>query len=1212
MLFDKRRRAEGTSAVLIQSIPGGGKTHLARQYVYEHKQDFPGGIFWLRAKSQAELASGFWDIARKATLKHLMGTDDAESLNDPQQFIRKVRKWLNHRHDWLMVLDGMHFADPDAMRRFIPDSKHTSLIYTSTERSVVGDHHFMNPQIMRLPMLSAREAQRLLLLELDKKEPFSKDDLKYSMELVQSMGFLPVVIHAVAQRMKTTGEPLSRFAKSYSNEPRLRGLGTYIAVVEQLKEMGASEALNLIFILCFFSQHIPVEMISLGLRALDVPVKALDPVIGRHLNNTFKILNMFALMDRNERDEQPVDSSQTTQSSKSSRDMLAENLDVIRLHGVVQDFFRDTLAAGGDVAIWLNRAVQLFCCSYDLANEKIMKKQNAGLVEDYRVYDIHGIRLREHLAKYAGKHVSREHKTILLEAQDMLWTRLEAIKTEIDRRTPESSHVIAGGKEDVFQTSIFDRTSSSSDTGPETPGFYDKLASGVSTWGIEHDKSQHESPSDLTHDTDFLRRINTVYKSAFPIPEDIGYESDREDESVAMTVQPSQRTIQQEHPSVRGWEVVGPRRPRAEQTLIHRTVKNLEKSRYRDRAGAYRAMSAVDPRLSTDVAQGFLHNNSESPRERSRGRMSGQSSAEVALNHISKTSPPPARGGGMIQDRRPSSQRPFSSGRIMTGVSSYAAPVSSAVADVSGIGDSARPIMEPLSSASSLERPPSSAMASLQRFPIKVTKNPPNPVPSTQRPPYPQSPYLLLGSQEGVLQIPGNYSQENTSLGLEPVPSNVYPRMEGLPPMEMHRSHVSLPLYLDHDVADMRHGSLPSSMLLTNPRDRHHDPLSLSSPNIQVSRQDSDISPYYPGRPEFSQTAGGYSSQPMSRDPSGQSNHSNNSAHSTGLLERRRIPSVTETEPMPQLPIFSPRVAPTSYQVYERMRERDLLGDREMVFSSLQLETMRREKESRLSSVQRSPKLEFARAALIESERQRHDFENIPALSQPRTRNWDPTVPVFAPSQGNFTLSPPIPRDPANSMMSGTFSGPSTASGSAMQTNYPSPMPGALQYHHTTPVSASFNSAPTPSSFMTTYSFPSPLPPQNTPGSPYAGSAVHSSPQSDPAASISRHDQTQPRFAYPGDGERMERSESVGSGSGGFKVGSGRKVIEFGDYPEPVDYELARERVLKSWSEREREVAERRRRLDMRNRPVSSGKDEEEEEEERVGLGIGLGLDMDR
>lgn len=110
MLFDKRKREEGTSAVLLQSIPGGGKTHLARQYVYEHKEDFPGGIFWIRAKSQAELASGFWDIARKAALTDSKGASEV-LRNDPQQFIGLVKKWLNNRRDWLLVLDGIHFTD---------------------------------------------------------------------------------------------------------------------------------------------------------------------------------------------------------------------------------------------------------------------------------------------------------------------------------------------------------------------------------------------------------------------------------------------------------------------------------------------------------------------------------------------------------------------------------------------------------------------------------------------------------------------------------------------------------------------------------------------------------------------------------------------------------------------------------------------------------------------------------------------------------------------------------------------------------------------------------------------------------------------------------------------------------------------------------------------------------------------------------------------
>jgi hypothetical protein len=263
MLFDRKKRSEGTSAVLIQSMPGGGKTHLAREYVYAHKDSFPGGIFWVRAKSSSEFTAGYWDIARHAALKHL-SPESRSSFGDPEQFMGIVRNWLNKRRDWLMVLDGIQFDSMSELQKYVPDSEGTALIYTSTDRSASGDHHWMNPQIIKLPLLSARAAQELLLLELGRRKPFSVEDLKNSMELVQSLGLLPVVIHAVAQRLKVTNEPLARFARHYATEPRLRGLGTYIAVVEQLKVLAADEALNLMYILCFFSQYIPVEMISLG------------------------------------------------------------------------------------------------------------------------------------------------------------------------------------------------------------------------------------------------------------------------------------------------------------------------------------------------------------------------------------------------------------------------------------------------------------------------------------------------------------------------------------------------------------------------------------------------------------------------------------------------------------------------------------------------------------------------------------------------------------------------------------------------------------------------------------------------------------------------------------------------------------------------------------------------------------------------------------
>ncbi|KAE8447983.1 hypothetical protein EG329_009906 [Mollisiaceae sp. DMI_Dod_QoI] len=962
MLFDRKRRADGTSAVLIQSLPGGGKSHMAREYVYRHKDDFPGGIFWLRAKSETELALGFWDIACKAALKTTPNGDSMQPCEAHEMFIQVVRKWFERRHEWLLVLDGIHFSH-GLLRKFIPDSRDTTLIYTSTEKSVIGDHHFMNPQIIKLPLLSARQAQKLLLLELGKQEPFHQDDMKYSMELVQSMGFLPVVIHAVAQRLKATDEPLSKFAKSYSSEPRLRGLGTYTAVVDQLKERGADEALNLIHLICFFSQHIPVEMISLGLKALDVPVRAREPVTGVSMNNTFKILNTFALIDRNEPDPPFMHSSQ---SSKDSRDMLADNIDVIRLHSVVQAFFIDTLHAEGTLPVWLDRAVRVFCCSYDDANQRISRKHNTGRVEDYRLYEIHGKKLQEHLTKYnsrhviqgpiqdanirpgitrrASKHLTVEQKLVMVDAQGMLDLRLSAIRSEIERRTPDASNVIAEGKAEAFN-SIFDRTSSSSDTGPETPGSHDKF--NVSTWGLEPDKGQLESPESLTHD--YLRRL---YRPQFTIPtsEDPGYDSDNE-ESAAMTIMPSQQTMRPDPESPGGFQEVRYRRSRTrpEEAPLHRTIKNLEKSRYHDRAGAYRAMISADPRAMkaaqldvtsiVDHAEGYLENLS--PRDQSRGRMSSQSSAKAALANIGQSSPPPTRGGGMIQDRRTSSTRGSPRGRMMTNTPSYARAVANETRDtVLSYREFIQPDMEAQvesSDSSTHERPRSSAVESLQRFPI------------------PMPPYPVSSSSEG--DYVARYSEENLTLGPNPYPSNIYPAMDGLPPVELIRSAAPTSLQRD-DYSQTFSGALPASFQsnysnassLLQP-----DILSFSSPNIKFSRERSDVTPYYPGHPELSNQEGGYTSQPMSRDASGQSAQS---AHSLGPVQRPRRASLAETEPMPRLPNFSPKIPLTSYQVF--MRDRDLSRE----IDEGNLEELRRERER--SVLKKSPRLESARAALIE------------------------------------------------------------------------------------------------------------------------------------------------------------------------------------------------------------------------------------------------------
>jgi hypothetical protein len=895
MLFDKKRRAEGTSAVLLQCLPGGGKSCLARQYVYTHFNDFPGGIFWVRAKSQEQLAAGFWDIARKVALKSSANDNDALLPKDPQQFISVVTDWFGANHDWLLVLDGIQFNHSEALRRFIPDSKNTSLIYTSTERSVGGDHHFMNPQVIRIPLLSAREAQQLFLLELDKKSP-TTDDLKNSMELVRRMGFLPLVIHAVAQRLKATGEPLAKFTRSYASGPKLRDLDTYKVIVEQLRFAGAFEALNLMNVLCFFNQYIPVEMISLGLKALDVPTKAYERATGRALNNTIKVLNRFALIDRNEQD--PIRSSQ---SSKGSRESLSDDVDVVKLHSVVQDFFIDSLRADAQLPLWLQRAVILFRASYDKANARICSKTNAGLVSDYRSYEIHGQRLLDHLSRNEKK------SPALSRVREMLEPCLQTLKEEIERRTQESSYDIVHGRPEAYQTSIFDRTSSSSDTGPESPGTFENHAY---TWGGEDYRGPYESPVSVTHE-DVVSNIQDDRGLDFLPPqriEDPGYDSDR-DEVESMTARPSQRTPRLDDlTGLEDWQIVHGRRERDRPAPLdlHRTVKMLERNRYHDSAGAWRAVNpaAADPRVSHETAQAFIP--TPTIKIPSRGRLSGHSQAEVVLSQISKNSPPPIRGGGNIavQDRKrsPQPRRAFTD-YLAAGNAIYAP---AKVGDSRSAATSLSVTRNRSTSGSSLRvRPATPAMNSLQKFPHSLDESmsptsrglreslSPN---LGHRQPYPSS-------DTDLFQMSGRdgYNDASTRNG-----APIYPRQMGSPPIDFYHGDSSpRKRGLPHDYTDWHsrdYGSLPYP---------DKDPYMLT-PNSEVIHRSYDRKNYLGvfERDANTYLESGYTSQPMSRDPSGES------------ARGARRPSLAESEPAPQMPDFSPRVPPTSYQMYENMRER--------------------------------------------------------------------------------------------------------------------------------------------------------------------------------------------------------------------------------------------------------------------------------------------------
>lgn len=295
MLQDRRRRLQGTSAVLIQCLPGGGKTHLAREYVYRYRQHYPGGVYWVRAKSRGEVESGFWRIARMEIMRasselgsELENNNSLSLREDPKTMVSVVKQWFNSRQEWLLVLDGIQFDIP-GLSEFIPDARHTSIIYTSTERAVTGDPRFDNPQVMELGLLTPQQAIQLLLTELDRapapssSNPSStgkgatakwggwqnEEESRRALELVNLMGRLPLMIHVAAQHLKATREPLARYLAGWrARKPgfgQVANLHAYKKVREQLDARGNQAALNLMMgVLVWWEQLVPVEMVVFG------------------------------------------------------------------------------------------------------------------------------------------------------------------------------------------------------------------------------------------------------------------------------------------------------------------------------------------------------------------------------------------------------------------------------------------------------------------------------------------------------------------------------------------------------------------------------------------------------------------------------------------------------------------------------------------------------------------------------------------------------------------------------------------------------------------------------------------------------------------------------------------------------------------------------------------------------------------------------------
>ncbi|RPA77438.1 hypothetical protein BJ508DRAFT_228758 [Ascobolus immersus RN42] len=489
MLHNPDRKSKGKASVVVHALPGAGKTHLVRQYVYTYfaKGFFRGGIFWIKAVNSASIRTEFWNIAVALGLK---AENDVMLERDDESFVKLVLRWFERHTNWLLIFDGVDVetdAEISSFARFVPfGGRDSSILFTSVNSNIVGTARLGSPDGLELKRLNDVDAVELLFRYSHIKHPNHSEKFT-ARELVKRLHYLPLSIHSAGSFIREKRITISKYFDLYRHQPLVGGLVSFHMIIDQLR-VRHEEATRLLMMLSFVNaDQIPVDMIKwgiMGFERLEENFFAKDEDYGeaRSLDNTISHLLRYSLVDR-----------VTVTHTENGRRW---RVDTLFLHRVVQDVCRDRMKSAAtetdeardDRRDWVLLTALIYNRSYEYMEAR--RHDREILVSDLNTYQVHGQQVLKYCEQYSGE---SESTKVLRNSLSAIEEAIKHYSPRYHREGSDAESQSDGSKDWRPPTSIF-RSGSSSESMATTPS---PTLTRKDTWITDLDK-RGESPTD-TH-----------------------------------------------------------------------------------------------------------------------------------------------------------------------------------------------------------------------------------------------------------------------------------------------------------------------------------------------------------------------------------------------------------------------------------------------------------------------------------------------------------------------------------------------------------------------------------------------------------------------------------------------------------------------------------------------------------------------------------------